>query len=75
VTAAAILICVAVCGFLSSSIIVLQMIGLGVGFSVVMDATLVRCTLIPSILSLAGPYAWWAPQPVKRVIKHFGIKH
>jgi len=74
VTIAAVLICIAVGGFISSSIILLQMIGLGVGLTILVDASLIRCILIPAAMSLMGSYNWYAPKRVKDFIDRLGLK-
>lgn len=74
VTIAAILICIAVGGFIKSSILLLQMIGLGVALTILIDATLIRCVLIPATMSIMGSYNWYAPKRVKEVIDRLGLK-
>jgi uncharacterized membrane protein YdfJ with MMPL/SSD domain len=74
VTVAAILICTAVCGFLASSSIILKMIGMGIGLTIVMDATLIRCVFIPALMSILGPVTWWAPERVKTIVAYVGIQ-
>jgi uncharacterized membrane protein YdfJ with MMPL/SSD domain len=34
---------------------------LGVAFAVILDATLVRAVLVPAVMKLLGPAAWWSP--------------
>lgn len=43
-------------GFLASGVLVLKMIGMGIGLSIVMDATVIRCVLLPSIMAVMGSY-------------------
>ena len=43
-------------GFLASGILVLKMIGMGIGLSIVMDATVTRCIFLPSIMATMGSY-------------------
>jgi uncharacterized membrane protein YdfJ with MMPL/SSD domain len=74
VTIAAILICTAIGGFLSSKSIILKMIGMGIGLTIVIDATVVRCILIPSAMVTLGDYTWYAPAPIKKFVKYFGLE-
>lgn len=53
-------IMVAVFGaFAFSRMIVVQMLGLGLGVAVLVDATLIRILLAPAIMKLAGKWNWW----------------
>jgi uncharacterized membrane protein YdfJ with MMPL/SSD domain len=72
VTAAALLFCVALGAFVTSDIIVLKALGLGTAFAVLIDATITRALLVPSLMRLLGRAAWWAPAPLRRL--HAGIR-
>ena len=39
-----------------------------------MDATLIRGTLVPAFMRLAGRANWWAPVPLRRFHERFGIR-
>ena len=67
VTAAAILLAVAIGSFSTSSISFIQQIGVATAFGVLVDAFLVRSLLVPSLMGLLGKYNWWAPMPVRRL--------
>lgn len=43
------------------------------GTSVVMDATLIRGTLVSAFMRLAGDANWWAPGPLRRLHEGLGI--
>jgi len=47
--------------------------GLGLAIAVIMDATLVRATLVPAFMKLAGEANWWAPRPLRRLYERFGF--
>jgi RND superfamily putative drug exporter len=66
VTAAALLFCVAVGAFATSSILLVKELGLGIALAVAIDATLVRALLVPSLMALLGDWNWWAPWPRRR---------
>lgn len=73
VTQAAALLAVVLLAFATSGITILKMVGLGLALAVVMDATLVRATLVPAFMRLAGKANWWAPRGLRRFQQRFGI--
>jgi uncharacterized membrane protein YdfJ with MMPL/SSD domain len=74
VTAAAALLCLAIGAFSTSSIIFIKELGLGTALAVVIDATIVRALLVPSLMELLGKWNWWAPAPLRRVYNRFGAR-
>ena len=52
----------------------LEQIGLGLFVAVLIDATLVRCLLVPATMTLLGKAAWWAPGPLARIHRRIGIE-
>ncbi|WP_283133095.1 MMPL family transporter [Rhizohabitans arisaemae] len=73
VTAAAALICVVLVGLATSEIVDLKLIGVGLTLAIVVDATVVRCLLVPAVMRLAGDANWWAPRPLRRVYERFAM--
>jgi uncharacterized membrane protein YdfJ with MMPL/SSD domain len=67
VTAAALLLCIAVGAFATSRIVFLKELGVGVALAVLIDATIVRALLVPSLMKLLGRWNWWAPAPLRRL--------
>ena len=63
VTSAAILFCVPVGALALSRLVFIQELGLGAAFAVLIDATIVRAFLVPSLMALLGAANWWAPAP------------
>ena len=59
VTSAALLFCVAVGAFATSSIVIVKEVGIGIALAVAIDATLVRALLVPSLMALLGDWNWW----------------
>jgi RND superfamily putative drug exporter len=74
VTAAAMLFCVAIGAFATSEIIFIKELGLGTAVAVLIDATIVRALLVPSLMALLGEWNWWAPAPLRRLHDRFGFK-
>jgi trehalose monomycolate/heme transporter len=67
VTAAAILLAVAIGAFSTSSISFIQEIGVAVATGVLLDAFVVRSLLVPSLMALLGRWNWWAPPGLRRL--------
>jgi RND superfamily putative drug exporter len=73
VTAAALLFCVAIGAFATSQIIFIKELGLGTALAVLIDATIVRALLVPSLMELLGKWNWWAPRPLRRLHERIGL--
>ena len=67
VTAAAILLAVAIGAFSTSSIPFIQQIGVAVATGALLDAFVVRSLLVPSLMALLGSWNWWSPRLVRRL--------
>ena len=74
VTAAALMLAVAIGAFVTSEIMLIKQLGLGVAFAVLLDATIVRALLVPSLMKLLGERNWWAPAPLRRLHDRFGLR-
>jgi RND superfamily putative drug exporter len=59
VTAAALLFCIAVGSFATSQIVFVKEVGVGIALAVLVDASLVRALLVPSLMALLGRWNWW----------------
>lgn len=71
ITQAAILLFVVVVAFATSSIALLQQVGLGLAIAVLVDAFIVRIILVPAVMKIVGKANWYAPALLKR----FSIHH
>jgi RND superfamily putative drug exporter len=74
VTAAAVLFAVAMFAFATSQIIFIKENGVGTALAVLIDATIVRALLVPSLMELLGKWNWWAPAPLRRLHERWGIR-
>jgi uncharacterized membrane protein YdfJ with MMPL/SSD domain len=74
VTAAALLFAVAIGSFATSQIVFVKELGLGAAFAVLIDASIIRALLVPSLMELLGPANWWAPKPLRRLYERFGLR-
>jgi uncharacterized membrane protein YdfJ with MMPL/SSD domain len=73
VTAAALLFAIAVGVFATSQIIFIKENFIGVALAVLIDASLIRALLVPSLMELLGDWNWWAPRPLRRLHHRFGL--
>ncbi len=74
VTAAAILLAVAIGVFVTSEVLFIKQIGLGVAVGVLIDAFVVRALLVPSLMALLGPWNWWSPRPLRWLHERLGLE-
>jgi RND superfamily putative drug exporter len=74
VTAAALLIAVVFVAFATSDVTFMKMLGVGLTLAVLVDAFIVRTTLVPAFMRLAGAANWWAPRRLAAIHRRFGIK-
>jgi RND superfamily putative drug exporter len=74
VTAAAILLAVAIGAFITSSISFIQQIGVATASGVLIDAFIVRALLVPSLMGLLGRWNWWSPPPLRALHARFGLR-
>ena len=73
VTTAAALIAVTFFAFGTATVSFLQLFGIGAGFAVIIDATLVRAVLLPACQRILGRAAWYAPAPLRRLQTRIGL--
>jgi len=73
VTAAAILFAVAIGAFATSKLVFIKELGLGTALAVLIDASIIRALLVPSLMHLLGSRNWWAPRPLRRLHDRIGL--
>jgi uncharacterized membrane protein YdfJ with MMPL/SSD domain len=73
VSAAAVLLAVAMGAFATSQIVFLKEIGVGAVVAVLVDAFVVRALLVPSLMALLGNRNWWSPRVLRRVHARVGL--
>ncbi len=73
VTAAALLFAVAIGAFATSKLVFIKELGLGAALAVLIDASIVRALLVPSLMELLGKWNWWAPAPLRRLHARVGL--
>ncbi|QHC23794.1 MMPL family transporter [Streptomyces sp. GS7] len=67
VTVGALAVVIVLGALAASSLAVLQELGVCLALTVAIDATLVRCLIVPALMGLAGRWNWWAPAPLLKV--------
>lgn len=73
ITAAAVLLIVVIGGFASGGATTIKMLGIGTVVAVAVDAALVRTLLVPATMRLLGRWNWWAPGPLARLYRRYGL--
>jgi RND superfamily putative drug exporter len=73
VTAAALLLALVFVAFATAEVTVVKVFGVGLALAVLVDAFLIRATLVPAFMRLAGRANWWAPRPLRRFHLRWGI--
>lgn len=74
VTAAALLLCVAIGAFATSNIVFMKELGVGTVVGVLVDASVVRALLVPSLMGILGEWNWWAPGFLRRLHDRIGFR-
>ena len=75
ITSAAAIIIVVFAGFVAGRLLIIKEVGFALAVAVFVDATLVRCLLVPATMTVLGKWNWWAPKPLKRLYEKAAITH
>ncbi|MEV0135330.1 MMPL family transporter [Dactylosporangium sp. NPDC050688] len=74
ITSAALLMVIVFGCFAAAKMGSIEQIGLGLTTAVLVDATVVRCLLVPATMTLLGRWNWWAPGPLRRLHARVGLR-
>ncbi|MGN6090694.1 MAG: MMPL family transporter, partial [Actinomycetales bacterium] len=74
ITSAALLVVIVFAGFAAGRTMTIKEIGVALAIAVAVDATLVRCLLVPATMTLLGDLNWWAPGPLRRLHARIGLR-
>jgi uncharacterized membrane protein YdfJ with MMPL/SSD domain len=74
ITAAAVMMAVVYLAFAVSPVFFMKQIAVGMALGVLIDATIVRALLVPSLMRLLGRWNWWAPAPLQRLQRRYGLR-
>jgi RND superfamily putative drug exporter len=74
ITAAAIIMVSVFAGFIFSHLTMVRPLGFGLALGVLLDAFVVRMTLVPAVMRLLGNAAWWLPRWLARILPDLDIE-
>jgi RND superfamily putative drug exporter len=74
ITSAALIMVSVFCAFVINGDPTVKQFGLGMAAAVAVDATVVRCLLVPAIMSLLGRAGWWMPAWLDRALPELSIE-
>jgi putative drug exporter of the RND superfamily len=74
ITAAALIMVFVFGSFVLNGDPTIKQFGIGLAVAVVLDATVVRCLLVPALMLLMGKVNWWMPKWLQRVVPHVSIE-
>jgi RND superfamily putative drug exporter len=73
ITAAALVLVVVAGAFVFSDLVMMKYLAFGLVTALLLDATVVRMFLVPSVMRLLGDECWWAPRWMKRLQNRVGL--
>ncbi|MDI3312996.1 MAG: MMPL family transporter [Mycobacterium sp.] len=73
ITAAALILAVVAGAFVFSDLVMMKYLAFGLIAALLLDATVVRMFLVPSVMKLLGDDCWWAPRWMKRLQTRIGL--
>jgi RND superfamily putative drug exporter len=74
ITSAALIMVSVFCAFIINGDPNIKQFGVGMAAAVAIDATVVRCALVPGIMRLLGDSAWWLPKWLDKILPEFSIE-
>ncbi len=74
ITAAALIMVFVFGSFVLNGDPTIKQFGIGLAVAVALDATVVRCLLVPALMLLMGDRNWWMPGWLDRVVPHVSIE-
>lgn len=74
ITSAALIMVSVFAAFIANDNVTVKQFGLGMAVAVAVDATVVRCLLVPAVMVLLGKHAWWLPKWLDRWLPHVSVE-
>jgi putative drug exporter of the RND superfamily len=74
ITSAALIIVIVFGGFVAGDLLVIKQTGVALAVAVLIDASVVRCVLVPATMTLLGRWNWWAPRPLRELHARAGLQ-
>jgi RND superfamily putative drug exporter len=68
ITSAALILVVVAGSFAFTNIVLVKAVGLGLAIAILLDATLIRCLLVPATMRVLGHWNWWLPRFLRPLI-------
>lgn len=73
ITQLAVLLIIVFAAFVIAEVTVVKLFGVGLALAIIVDAFIIRVTLAPALMRIAGHLNWWAPRSLRRLHLRFGI--
>ena len=73
--AAAIMVCVFGSFVINDPLRILDIFGLGLAVAILVDATVIRMVLVPSLMELLGNRTWWMPDWIERRLPRLALEN
>src|SRR5438552_4680275 len=74
ITAAALIMVFVFGSFVVNGNPTVKQFGVGLAVAVILDATVVRCLLVPALMLMMGKVNWWMPRWLDRLVPEFSIE-
>lgn len=74
ITCAALLMIAVFISFVTSTSVIIKQLSVGLAVSVLIDATIVRLLLAPSVMHLLGTACWWLPKWLGRILPRSDVE-
>ncbi|UFU05270.1 MMPL family transporter [Ruania halotolerans] len=74
VVAAAIIMVSVFAGFIFAHDAMIKQIGFALAIGILFDAFVVRMTLIPAVMAIAGEKAWWLPRWLEKILPNLDVE-
>ncbi len=74
ITAAALIMVSVFASFVLNGDPTIKQFGIGLSIAVIVDATIVRCLLVPAVMVVLGRAAWWIPGWLDRILPHISVE-
>lgn len=74
ITSAALIMVAVFASFVLTGASIIKMFGVGLATAVFVDATVVRCVLVPALMVLAARWTWWLPSWLERALPRLHVE-
>jgi RND superfamily putative drug exporter len=74
ITSAALIMVFVFSSFVLSGNAIVKQFGVGLAVAIAIDATVVRCLVVPAIMTLLGKSCWWLPRWMGRALPHISVE-